>query len=103
MVSDSPGFVTNRVMMLMVNEAICLLEEGVSTAPDIDRLFKTCFGHKMGPLETTDLIGVDTVLRSLWVIYDHFKDPKYRPAQLMCRMAEAGLLGRKSGQGFYSY
>ena len=59
-VNNSPGFVTNRVMMLMVNEAMFLLHEGVSTVPDVDRLFKTCFGHKMGPLETTDLIGLDT-------------------------------------------
>lgn len=102
-VRDSPGFVTNRVMMLTVNEAIFLVEEGVASPEEIDRLFKTCFGHKMGPLETADLIGLDTVLRSIEVIYDNFRDGKYRPCPLLCRMVEADLLGRKSGEGFYKY
>jgi 3-hydroxybutyryl-CoA dehydrogenase len=99
-VSDSPGFVTNRVMMLMVNEAMFLVQEGVASAQDVDRLFKTCFGHKMGPLETADLIGLDTVLRSLDVIYDELNDSKYRPCPLLKRMVYAGALGRKSGRGF---
>jgi 3-hydroxybutyryl-CoA dehydrogenase len=102
-VNDSPGFVTNRVMMLMVNEAIFLVQEGVSSAQDVDRLFKTCFGHKMGPLETADLIGLDTVLRSLDVIYAELNDSKYRPATLLKRMVYAGTVGRKSGKGFYDY
>ncbi len=102
-VSDSPGFVTNRVMMLMVNEAMFLVQEGVSTVPDIDRLFKTCFGHKMGPLETADLIGLDTVLKSLEVIYAELNDDKYRPCPLLRKMVYAGRNGRKSGRGFYDY
>jgi len=102
-ISDSSGFVTNRVMMLTVNEAIFLLQEGVSCADDIDSLFRNCFGHKMGPLETADLIGLDTVLLSIEVLYDNFRESKYRPCPLLQRMVDAGLLGRKSGQGFYNY
>ena len=102
-VNDSPGFVTNRVMMLMVNEAMFLVHEGVAPAQDVDRLFKTCFGHKMGPLETADLIGLDTVLRSLDVIYAELNDSKYRPCPLLKKMVYAGTMGRKSGAGFYDY
>lgn len=102
-VQDSPGFVTNRVMMLMVNEAIFLLQDDVAGAADIDRLFRDCFGHKMGPLETCDLIGLDTVLLSLEVLYDSFNDPKYRPAPLLRKLVDAGLHGRKSGRGFHTY
>ncbi|HEV7652745.1 MAG TPA: 3-hydroxyacyl-CoA dehydrogenase family protein [Actinophytocola sp.] len=102
-VNDSPGFVTNRVAMLTVNEAICLLEEGVAPAAEIDRLFVRCFGHKMGPLATADLIGLDTVLYSLDVLLENFHDPKFRPAQLLRRYVDAGLLGRKSGRGFFTY
>jgi len=102
-VGDSPGFVTNRVAMLTVNEAICLLEEGVAPAAEIDRLFVRCFGHRMGPLATADLIGLDTVLYSLNVLLDNFNDPKFRPAQLLRRYVDAGLLGRKSGRGFFTY
>ena len=103
-VNDSPGFVTNRVMMITVNEAIFLLHEGVaSTAEDIDRLFKTCFGHKMGPLETADLIGLDTVLYSVEMLYENLNDDKYRPCPLLRKMVSANLLGRKSGEGFYKH
>jgi 3-hydroxybutyryl-CoA dehydrogenase len=102
-VNDSPGFVTNRVMMLMVNEAMFLVHENVASAQDVDRLFKTCFGHKMGPLETADLIGLDTVLRSLEVIYAELNDSKYRPCPLLRKMVYAGRNGRKSGEGFYPY
>ncbi len=102
-ISDSSGFVTNRVMMLTVNEAIFLLQEGVSCAEDIDSLFRNCFGHKMGPLETADLIGLDTVLLSIEVLYDNFRESKYRPCPLLQKMVDAGLFGRKSGQGFYNY
>ena len=103
-VSDSPGFVTNRVMMLTVNEAAFLLQEGVArSAEDVDRLFKTCFGHRMGPLETADLIGLDTVLLSLEVLRDETGDPKFRPCPLLRNLVYAGMLGRKSGEGFHSY
>jgi 3-hydroxybutyryl-CoA dehydrogenase len=102
-VADSAGFVTNRVLMLTVNEAICLLREGVSSARDIDRLFKECFGHAMGPLETADLIGLDTVLLSLEVLHDNLGEAKFRPCPLLRTMVHAGLLGRKTGRGFHSY
>lgn len=102
-VEDSPGFVTNRVLMLTVNEAIYLVHEGVATADAVDRIFKTCFGHTMGPLETADLIGLDTILQSVEGLYAAFSDSKYRPCPLLVRMVDAGLLGRKSGQGFHSY
>ncbi|TDP92963.1 3-hydroxyacyl-CoA dehydrogenase family protein [Labedaea rhizosphaerae] len=102
-VNDSPGFVTNRVAMLTVNEAVMLLEEGVSTAADIDRLFVTCFGHKMGPLATADMIGLDTILYSLEVLLANFNDPKFRPSVLLKQYVDAGLLGRKSGRGFFDY
>ena len=102
-INDSPGFVTNRVMMLTVNEAVFLLHEGVSSAEDIDHLFRKCFGHKMGPLETADLIGLDTVLLSIEVLYNNFRESKYRPCPLLQRMVDAGLLGRKSRQGFFKY
>ncbi|MEU9076321.1 3-hydroxyacyl-CoA dehydrogenase family protein [Kitasatospora sp. NPDC004745] len=102
-VNDSPGFVTNRVMMLTVNEAAFLVHEGVASAADTDRLFVECFGHTMGPLETADLIGLDTVLLSIEVLYDEFKDSKYRPCPLLTKLVDAGLHGRKSGQGFFNY
>lgn len=102
-VADSPGFVTNRVLMLTVNEAIFLLHERVASAPEIDRLFKECIGHPMGPLATADLIGLDTVLYSLEVLYENLNDPKYRPCPLLRRMVDAGLLGRKTGRGFHHY
>jgi 3-hydroxybutyryl-CoA dehydrogenase len=102
-VADSSGFVTNRVLMLTVNEAIFVLSEGISTAVDVDRLFRQCFGHRMGPLETADLIGLDTVLYSLEVLQAEFGDPKYRPCPLLRRQVEAGWLGRKTGRGFHHY
>ena len=102
-VNDSPGFVTNRVLMLTINEAAFLVDEKVAPAADIDKLFKSCFGHKMGPLETADLIGVDTILYSLEVLYECFSDSKYRPCPLLRKMVDANLHGRKNGRGFYSY
>jgi 3-hydroxybutyryl-CoA dehydrogenase len=102
-VNDSPGFVSNRVLMLTVNEAIFLVQEQVAQPEDVDRIFKDCFGHKMGPLETADLIGLDTILLSLEVLYESFSDSKYRPCTLLRKMVDAGLRGRKSGQGFYHY
>jgi 3-hydroxybutyryl-CoA dehydrogenase len=102
-VKDAPGFVSNRVLMLMIDEAIYLVHDGVAPPPDIDKLFRTSFGHKMGPLETADLIGLDTVLASIEVLYESFSDSKYRPCPLLRQMVEAGLRGQKSGQGFYTY
>jgi 3-hydroxybutyryl-CoA dehydrogenase len=102
-VADSPGFVSNRVLMLTVNEAMFLVHEQVAAAEDVDRIFKSCFGHKMGPLETADLIGLDTVLYSLEVLYQSFNDPKFRPCPLLRKMVDAKLYGRKSGRGFYDY
>ncbi len=103
LVSDSPGFVSNRVLMLTINEAVFLVHEQVASAEDVDRIFRECFGHKMGPLETADLIGVDTILYSIEVLYESLNDSKYRPCPLLRKMVAAGLHGRKSGRGFYSY
>jgi len=103
LVNDSPGFVSNRVLMLTINEAIFLLQDQVASAQEVDKIFKTCFGHKMGPLETADLIGLDTILFSVEVLYESFNDSKYRPCPLLKKMVDAGLYGRKSGQGFYTY
>lgn len=102
-VNDMPGFVSNRVLMLTINEAIFTVQDGVAPAEDVDRIFKSCFGHKMGPLETGDLIGLDTILDSLMVLYESYNDPKFRPAPLLKQMVWAGRLGRKSGRGFYDY
>lgn len=102
-VNDSPGFVSNRVLMLTVNEAIAVLADGVAPAADIDRIFKTCFGHKMGPLETADLIGLDTILNSLVVLRDSFGDSKYEPHPLLAEKVAAGEHGRKTGRGFHDY
>jgi 3-hydroxybutyryl-CoA dehydrogenase len=103
LVQDSPGFVSNRVMMLSINEAAFLLVEGVAASEDIDRIFKRCFAHAMGPLETADLIGLDTVLRSLEVLHGAFGGDKYEPCPLLRSMVDEGSLGRKSGRGFYAY
>ena len=102
-VGDLPGFVSNRISHLFMNEAAFVFQDGLATAAQIDTIFKKCFGHKMGPLETADLIGLDTVVRSLNVLYDSFQDPKYRCCPLLKKMVQAGQLGRKSGQGFYAY
>lgn len=102
-VKDSCGFVSNRVLMLTVNEAAYLVYEGVAPAETVDEIFRGCFGHPMGPLETADLIGVDTILRSVEVLYQEFSDSKYRPCPLLRQMTDAGLHGRKTGKGFYSY
>ncbi|ACU75843.1 3-hydroxyacyl-CoA dehydrogenase NAD-binding [Catenulispora acidiphila DSM 44928] len=102
-VKDSCGFVSNRVLMLTVNEAAFLVHEGVASAADVDEVFRSCFGHPMGPLETADLIGVDTILYSVEVLYEHYADSKYRPCPLLKQMTDAGLHGRKSGRGFHDY
>lgn len=103
LVRDNPGFVSNRVMMLMINEAIAVLEEGVASASDIDAIFVQCFSHKMGPLATADLIGLDTILRTLDVLRDDVGDKKFEAALLLRRMVEESRLGRKSGSGFFEY
>ncbi|HKS06194.1 MAG TPA: 3-hydroxyacyl-CoA dehydrogenase family protein [Gemmatimonadaceae bacterium] len=102
-VQDLPGFVSNRISHLFMNEAAFVLQDSVASAEQIDAIFKKCFGHKMGPLETADLIGLDTVARSLDVLYDSFHDPKYRCCPLLRKLVDAGHLGRKSGKGFYAY
>lgn len=102
-VKDSSGFISNRVLMLTVNEAAYLVHEGVATAEAVDEVFRGCFGHPMGPLETADLIGVDTILYSVEVLYEHYADSKYRPCPLLKQMTDAGLHGRKTGRGFYTY
>jgi 3-hydroxybutyryl-CoA dehydrogenase len=103
LVGDSPGFVSNRVLMLTINEAIFLVQEKVATPEVVDEIFKNCFEHKMGPLETADLIGLDTILLSIEVLYDEFKDSKFRPCPLLRQMVDAGLRGRKNGRGFFVY
>ncbi|HET8844768.1 MAG TPA: 3-hydroxyacyl-CoA dehydrogenase NAD-binding domain-containing protein, partial [Ktedonobacteraceae bacterium] len=101
-VNDMPGFVSNRVLMLTVNEAVYLVQDQVASAEEVDHIFKSCFGHPMGPLETADLIGLDTILYSVEVLYESYNDSKYRPCPLLKKMVDAGLYGRKNGQGFYT-
>ncbi len=103
LVNDYPGFVSNRVLMPMINEAIFALQEGVADKEAIDTVMKLGMNHPMGPLALADLIGLDVVLYILNVLYSEFKDPKYRPAPLLVKMVEAGKLGRKTGEGFYRY
>jgi 3-hydroxybutyryl-CoA dehydrogenase len=102
-VRDMPGFVSNRISHLFMNEAASVLQDSIATAEQIDEIFRECFGHKMGPLETADLIGLDTVMHSLDVLYDSFQDSKFRCCPLLRQMVAAGQLGRKTGRGFYEY
>lgn len=102
-VNDSPGFVSNRVLMPMINEAIFCVYEGVGTPEAIDAVMKLGMNHPMGPLELADLIGLDVCLSILEVLYNNFNDPKYRPCPLLRKMVRAGYLGRKTGRGFYKY
>ncbi|HZF12234.1 MAG TPA: 3-hydroxybutyryl-CoA dehydrogenase [Thermoanaerobaculia bacterium] len=102
-VHDAPGFVSNRVLMPMINEAIFCLYEGVGKAEAVDAVMKMGMNHPMGPLALADLIGLDVCLDILRVLQDGFGDPKYRPCPLLVKMVDAGYLGRKSGRGFYTY
>lgn len=102
-VQDAPGFVSNRVLLPMINEAIFCLHEGVGKAEAIDEVMKLGMNHPMGPLALADLIGLDVCLDILRVLHEGFGDPKYRPCPLLVKMVDAGHLGRKSGRGFYAY
>ncbi|HEU5230965.1 MAG TPA: 3-hydroxyacyl-CoA dehydrogenase family protein [Ktedonobacteraceae bacterium] len=102
-VNDYPGFVSNRISHLFMNEAAFVVQDQVATAKDVDEIFTRCYGHAMGPLQTADLIGLDTVVDTLNVLYQSYQDPKFRCCPLLQKMVDAGLLGVKSGKGFYSY
>ena len=101
--ADYPGFIVNRILIPMINEAAYALFEGIATAEDIDKGMKLGTNQPMGPLTLADFIGLDTCLAIMNVLYEGFKDTKYRPCPLLTKMVEAGFLGRKTGRGFYSY
>lgn len=102
-INDFPGFVSNRISHVFMNEAAFVVQDQVARPKDVDAIFKECYGHKMGPLETADLIGIDTVVNSLHVLYQSFEDSKFRCCPLLKLMVDQGKLGRKSGEGFYGY
>ncbi|MGA9585889.1 MAG: 3-hydroxybutyryl-CoA dehydrogenase [Terracidiphilus sp.] len=102
-VNDAPGFVSNRVLMPLINEAAFAIMEGVATAEAVDQVFKLGMAHPMGPLTLADFIGIDVCVDILRVLQEGFGDPKYRPCPLLVRMVDAGWLGRKTGHGFYVY
>ena len=102
-VNDAPGFVSNRVLMPLINEAAFAVMEGVATPEAVDQVFKLGMAHPMGPLTLADFIGLDVCVDILRVLFEGFGDPKYRPCPLLVRMVDAGWLGRKSGRGFFTY
>ena len=102
-VNDAPGFVSNRVLMPLLNEAMFAVMEGVATAEAVDEVFKLGMAHPMGPLALADFIGLDVCLDIMRVLHDGLGDPKYRPCPLLIKMVDAGWLGKKSGRGFYVY
>jgi len=102
-VNDFPGFVSNRISHLLMNEAAFVVQDNVASPEEVDEIFRDCYEHKMGPLETADLIGLDTVVNSLDVLYESYKDPKFRCCPLLRKMVDANQLGRKTGKGFYEY
>lgn len=102
-VKDSPGFLVNRILAVMRNEALACLEEGLATPEDIDKALRLGLGHPMGPLELTDFSGLEIGLRGAETLYEAFKDPKYRPRLLVRKLVTAGDLGRKTGRGIYEY
>lgn len=102
-VNDFPGFIANRILMPMINEAICSLEEGVAGVTEIDTIMKLGMAHPMGPLQLADLIGLDVCLSIMQVLENGFKNPKYKAAQLLADLVQAGKLGAKTGEGFYLY
>ena len=102
-VNDAPGFVSNRVLMPLINEAAFAVMEGVATPEAVDQVFKLGMAHPMGPLTLADFIGLDVCVDILRVLQEGYGDPKYRPCPLLVRMVDAGWLGRKSGRGFYTY
>jgi 3-hydroxybutyryl-CoA dehydrogenase len=102
-VNDAPGFVSNRVLMPLINEAAFAVMEGVASPDSVDQVFKLGMAHPMGPLTLADFIGIDVCVDILRVLHEGFGDPKYRPCPLLVRMVDAGWLGRKTGHGFYSY
>ncbi len=102
-VNDAPGFVSNRVLMPLLNEAMYAVMEGVATAPSVDEVFKLGMAHPMGPLTLADFIGLDVCLDIMRVLHAGLGDPKYRPCPLLIKMVDAGWLGKKSGRGFYQY
>ncbi|HTY20431.1 MAG TPA: 3-hydroxyacyl-CoA dehydrogenase NAD-binding domain-containing protein [Geobacteraceae bacterium] len=101
--ADSPGFIVNRLLIPMINEAVILLQEGTASAEDIDKGMRLGAGHPMGPLALADLIGIDTVVAIADLLHRSFREEKYRPCPILAEMVEAGKLGRKSGRGFYIY
>ncbi|MGW7574630.1 3-hydroxyacyl-CoA dehydrogenase family protein [Streptomyces sp. NPDC054765] len=102
-VNDAPGFVSNRVLMPMVNDAAARVEAGTADAETVDRIFQDCFGHAMGPLRTADLIGLDTIVDTLYVLLEITADARYEPCSLLLELVRQGHRGRKSGRGFHAY